>query len=160
MERIDKIIKHPFFLEHMKKNEAAEAQRSFCRHNMGHFLDVARIAMILNEKEGLGIGEDIIYAAALLHDLGRHIQYADGTPHEQASALLAPGILKDCGYDNKETHVIITAIALHRTKETAGERSLNGLLYRADKASRPCFYCEAQEACDWKDEKKNRSIVW
>ena len=32
------------------------------------------------------------------------------------------------------------------------------LLYRADKASRNCFVCEAQSQCNWKPEKRNREI--
>ena len=155
MERIDKILNHDLFAEHMRKNEAAEAERSFCRHNMGHMLDVARIAMILNLEEALQIPKDVVYAAALLHDIGRHIQYEDGTTHEAASAKIAPSILKDCGYDEKETDVIISAIRLHRTAEIAENQDLNGILYRADKASRACFACKAEKNCDWKQEKKN-----
>ncbi len=160
MERIDKILNHDLFIEYMAKNDAAEADRSFCRHNMGHLLDVARIAMILNLEQGLRIEKDILYGAALLHDIGRHVQYENGTPHEQAGAALAPAILTECGYDDKETDVIVQAISLHRTKEIADEPSLNGILYRADKASRPCFACKAEGACDWKKEKKNRTLKW
>lgn len=158
MERIDKILNHDLFVENMRKNEAAEADRSFCRHNMAHLLDVARIAMILNLEEELGIQKDILYAAALLHDIGRHIQYKEGTPHEQTSAEIAPSILRDCGYDDKETGVIADAILLHRTPEIAENHDLSGILYRADKASRACFACKAEKACDWKREKKNFTI--
>ena len=49
---------------------------------MGHFLDVARLMMILNVKEDLKISDDMIYATALLHDIGRHIQYRQGIGHE------------------------------------------------------------------------------
>ena len=160
MDRIDKILNHDLFIEHMRLNDAAEADRRFCRHNMGHLLDVARIAMILNLEEELGIEKDVLYAAALLHDIGRHIQYEDGTPHEQASAVIAPEILRDCGYDDKETDVIVKAISLHRTMETAEKPSLNGILYRADKASRPCFACKMEQACDWKKGKKNLTIKY
>lgn len=156
MDRIDKILNHDLFLECIKRNDEAEAGRSFCRHNMGHFLDVARIAMILNLEEELHIEQDMIYAAALLHDIGRYRQYEDGTPHEEASAELAPEILRDCGYNDKETDVIVKAISLHRTKEIEKEHSLNGILYRADKASRPCFACKAESDCSWKQDKKIR----
>lgn len=158
MERIDKILNHDLFVENMRKNEAAEADRSFCRHNMAHLLDVARIAMILNLEEGLAIQKDVVYATALLHDIGRHIQYENGTPHEQASAEIAPSILSDCGYDEKETDVIINAIRLHRTVKIAENHDLSGILYRADKASRACFACKAEKACDWKQDKKNFTI--
>lgn len=158
MERIDKILNHDFFVENRRKNEAAEAGRSFCRHNMGHLLDVARIAMILNLEEGLEIQKDVVYAAALLHDIGRHVQYENDTPHELASAEIAPLILQDCGYDKKETGVIVDAIRLHRTAKIAENHDLSGILYRADKASRACFDCKAEKFCDWKEDKKNFTI--
>lgn len=158
MDRVNKILNHDLFIEHMKKNEAAEAERSFCRHNMAHLLDVARIATILDLEEGLAIPRDVVYAAALLHDIGRHVQYEDGTPHEQAGVKIAPAILRGCGYDDKETDVIVTAIGLHRNAEIEKDHDLNGILYRADKASRPCFACRMEKDCDWKRKKKNFSI--
>lgn len=154
-ERRNRILNHDLFIRCMKQIEAVEAQRRFCRHNMAHFLDVARLAMLLNTTENLGVEEELVYAAALLHDIGRHIQYENGTPHELASAKLAPDILRDCGFDANETAVIVEAIRAHRKKEAASEPNLNGLLYRADKMSRSCFACEAEGECDWKTGKKN-----
>lgn len=52
MDRVNKILRHEVFQQHMRENEAAERDRVFCRHDMVHFLDVARIAMILNLQEG------------------------------------------------------------------------------------------------------------
>ncbi|MBO5291981.1 MAG: HD domain-containing protein [Lachnospiraceae bacterium] len=158
MERINRILKHNLFLECIAKTESLEADRKFCHHDMVHFLDVARLAMILNLKEGLGVDEDYIYAAALLHDIGRFRQYEDGTPHEKASAGLAPKILQECGFDDKETNVIIRAILGHRNPQSASERNLTGLLYRADKMSRSCFCCKAEAECNWKEGKKNREL--
>lgn len=160
MERIDKILNHDLFLHNLEKNMQAEADRRFCRHNMVHFLDVARIARIMNQEESIGIDNEIIYAAALLHDIGKHRQYAEGIPHEKASAEIAPVILKECGFDDKETGVIIEAILNHRYKGVAEERNLNGLLYRADKASRSCFACEAEGECNWSKEKKNLNLKY
>lgn len=160
MDRIDKIIEHPLFLYHLRQNQAAEAERRFCRHDMTHFLDVARIGVMISLEEGLKIPRDWIYAAALLHDMGKHIQYEDGTPHELAGGRIAPQILQDCGYDQKETTVITEAILKHREKSTAQEKNLSGILYRADKASRPCFACEAEPDCNWKADKKNRKIKY
>lgn len=160
MERVNRILRHEAFREHLRKNEAAEADRIFCRHNMGHFLDVARIAMIFNLQEDLRIPQDMIYGAALLHDIGRHEQYTEGTPHEMASARIAPAILEDCGYMPEEIDCIVEAIALHRDSETAGRADLAGILYRADKASRACFACKASEQCSWKGDRKNLEIRW
>lgn len=158
MERVNRILQHEAFREHLQKNEAAEEGRIFCRHNMGHFLDVARIAMIFNLQEELKIPGDMIYGAALLHDIGRHEQYAVGTPHETASARIAPAILADCGYTTEEINRIAEAIALHRTSETAGRADLAGILYRADKASRACYACKASKECNWKGSRKNQEI--
>lgn len=158
MERIDKILKHNLFLECLRRNEEAERNRVFCRHDMGHFLDVARIAMILNLEKALHIDKELIYGAALLHDIGRYQQYEQGIPHEEASAELAPLILSDCGFDKEEAEVILKAIRDHRTKEIAEEASLSGILYLADKASRACFACKASGDCNWKQDKKNLTI--
>lgn len=155
MERRNKILNHDLFKRCIDRIEAAERDRRFCRHNMAHFLDVARLAMILREKDGIESGEDWIYAAALLHDIGRHVQYENGTPHELASAQIAAAILRECGFDHKETAVIVEAIRMHRNQEAAEQKNLNGLLYRADKMSRSCFACAAEKDCDWKQEKKN-----
>ena len=38
MDRIDKILNHDLFLYHLERNNAAEADRRFCRHSMVHFL--------------------------------------------------------------------------------------------------------------------------
>lgn len=160
MDRIDQIIKHDVFLQHLERNNSAEADRRFCRHNMGHFLDVARIGWILNLEEGLSISREILYAAALLHDIGKHEQYEKGTPHEVASARIAPVILQDCDFKEEEIAQIVAAILSHRDSSVKEEPSLRGILYRADKASRACFACEAEADCNWKDGKKNFQIRW
>ncbi len=160
MEKIDRIIRHGIFQEHLRQNMEAEADRQFCRHDLVHFLDVARIGRIINLEEKLGIDEEMIYGAALLHDIGKHVQYSHGTAHEKASARLAANILEDCGFDSKETDVIVDAIASHRDETVSGERNLRGLLYRADKASRPCFCCNAEKDCNWKTKQKNLSVAY
>ncbi len=158
MERVTAIFNHKVYQQHIEKNRQAEEGRIFCLHNIAHFLDVARIAALINEEEKLGLSRELIYAAALLHDIGRHVQYADGTPHELASAMLAPEILNDTGFEVWEQEEILRAIKEHRNEQIASEKSLSGILYRADKASRACFCCEAKQLCDWKMEKKNLEI--
>jgi len=160
LRRINAIIKHDLFQYHLQENNTAEADRRFCRHNMVHFLDVARIAELINLEEKLGIDKEWIYAAALLHDMGKHMQYENGTPHEQASGEIAPQILRDCDFTEEEIQVIVDAILSHRDPEAAKERNLKGLLYRGDKASRACFACEAEGDCNWKDGKKNLEIKY
>lgn len=156
--RIQAIIEDKAYKKYYKKNTEAEKKREFCKHDMTHFMDVARIAIILNEKAGGVADEELIYATALLHDIGRFKQYEKSIPHEQASAELAPDILVRCGFDSDESAKIVKAILEHRNKEVKDELSLAGLIYRADKLSRPCFACAAQKNCNWKDDKKNLVI--
>ncbi len=158
MDRINKILNNKIYMECIDKNKMAEVSRSFCHHDMGHFLDVARLAMIFDLQEGLGISREMIYAAALLHDIGRWKQYEDGTPHERASAELAPEILADCGFSEAESEQILSAILNHRNAAVKQEQTLAGILYRADKMSRSCFCCEAERECDWKGDKKNLEL--
>ena len=155
MERIDKLLRHPLWREAMDDIEAAEAARTFCRHGLPHLLDVARLAHIENLERGLGLSKETVYAAALLHDIGRGLQYTQGVPHHEGGVRLAEPILRDCGFSEAETAEILHAIGGHRTAETAADGGLPGLLYRADKASRNCLFCEAEAACNWSPEKKN-----
>ena len=155
MDRVNRILTNEKYKMHLEKINAAEENRLFCCHNMSHFLDVARIAMQLNLEEKLEISKELIYATALLHDIGRHVQYEDGTPHEKASAFLAPEILEECGFDEDEQQIIIEAIGNHRNKKIAPEKNLSGIIYRADKLSRPCFSCRMEKECDWSKSKKN-----
>ena len=158
MDRVDLILENPKYQEYIDKIKQAEEKRIFCLHNMNHFLDVARIAYIMNLEEDLQISRELIYATALLHDIGRFLQYEDGTPHEKASALLAPDILAEAGFDEREQAKILRAIREHRNREVAEEKNLASIIYRADKASRACFACEAESQCDWEKNKKNMRV--
>ena len=135
--------------------------RIFCRHQMTHLLDVARIAYISNMEQGLGIEKEVIYAAALLHDIGKYVQYEDGTPHEQSGEKIASEILgslseKDA-FSDEENRMILTAIRGHRRLREDAD-VLEKLLYTSDKASRMCFACPAEGECDWSTEKKNMEL--
>lgn len=159
MNRVNLVLNHDLFKNYMEQNELAEANRRFCHHNIAHVVDVARIAMLLNLEEEYGIDKEVVYATALLHDIGRHIQYRDDIPHETAGAKLAPEILRECGFSDLETDVIVEAIANHRNKEIKEDKNLNGLLYRADKMSRACYSCKVQQECKWSNEKKNLELI-
>lgn len=160
MERIDKIVEDQVFLMHLAAIETAEAARFFCKHGMVHFLDVARIAWILNLEDGLGLQKDVVYAAALLHDIGKQVQYTNGTSHEIAGSEIAPPILKACGYNEDEIEEIRLAILSHRDPNVAEEKSLRGILYRADKVSRACYACNMSHECHWTEDKKIKKIVY
>lgn len=151
-------MKHPVFLENLEKNRKAEKDRIYCRHDLAHFMDVARIAYILVLERSLSIPKDIVYATALLHDIGKHQQYQDKIPHEQASAAIAPEILKECGYLSGEIQFIKETILSHR--EENKENSFFFCFYQADKLSRPCYTCKVQESCNWSIYKKNLQIKY
>lgn len=159
-DRIQQILHNETYRGHLARIEECEADRVFCHHDMVHFLDVARIAIILNGKEGYDLNEELIYAMALLHDIGRWKQYETGEDHALVSSILAPEILVRCGFSEEEVKQVVSAIASHRQKEAAGQKNLNGLLYRADKMSRPCFFCEQETNCNWKGDKKNKNLIW
>ncbi|MGN0621600.1 MAG: HD domain-containing protein [Porcipelethomonas sp.] len=158
MERIDKICGHALWRSCVEKIHELEQERIFCGHDTSHFLDVARLAYIENLERSLNISKELIYAAALLHDIGRHLEYLEGISHDEASAMLAGDILKDCGFDTQEQNEIIAAIAQHRAAETAKKDDLAGLIYRADKKSRPCLFCKAEKLCNWSSRKKNFNL--
>ncbi|MFR8336649.1 MAG: HD domain-containing protein [Eisenbergiella massiliensis] len=97
--------------------------------------------------------KELIYAAALLHDCGRFRQYEDSTPHELAGAQLAEEILLIAALRNRSGRK--SSGRFQGTgKKLAQEESLRGVLYRADKKSRPCFACPAEGACSWPPSKR------
>ena len=160
MERVNRILKNPYYKECIDKIGDWEKNRIFCGHDTNHLLHVARIAMLINQEENLAIPKEQVYAAALLHDIGRFVQYECGEDHAVVSARMAPDILKAAGFMETEILEITQAILNHRNKAVAGEPNLRGILYRADKLSRDCYFCKAEPECDWSREKKNAGIVW
>ncbi len=145
MKRVNCILKDSDFLNYIGKNKKLEENRIFCHHDMNHLLDVCRISWILNLEEKLLINKETIYAAALLHDIGRWVEYQTGKDHAIASGELAEGILDRCGFLNSEKTHIIDAIKNHRKKEHLTD--LSRILYKADKLSRPCYYCKSINQC-------------
>ena len=160
MDRINQILQHPLFKSYMEANAVWEKERVFCKHNMAHVLDVARIAYILNIEEAYQLSKDMIYGAALLHDIGRHVQYETGEKHAFVSAGLAPEILADCGYDETERAEIVDAIYHHSDKSLMARRDLRGLIARADRLSRACYVCPVEAECNWGEARKNHEIEW
>ena len=155
------IQNHPLFCSLLQKLQELEKNRIFCRHQMNHLLDVARIAYILNLERNLGISRDLVYAAALLHDIGKSRQYEAGIPHEIAGEKLAAQILaempEEISFTEEEQRQILTAIRGHRRLRKDAE-PLETILYEGDKTSRSCFSCPAESACNWSAGKKNMEI--
>ena len=156
MDKINEILQNDIFKINMKKLEKLEKNREFCRHGINHSLDVARIAYILTLENRLDYSKEIIYAIALLHDIGRVMQYENGVSHHEGSVILAEEILKNTSYDDEEISIIIDAIKYHRNIENASE--FNKLIFKSDKLSRNCFMCKSYDECYWDSNKKNNII--
>lgn len=166
--RVRQIVTHPLYQQEFSALQRAEKDRIYCSHTMEHFLDVARICYILCLEDEVQIPCVTIYAAALLHDLGRNRQIAECIPHEEAGAELAEEILADCGFAEAQRREIREAILHHRhhagpaeekTGAPAAKSPLGNYLYRADKLSRLCFCCAASADCKWSEEEKNQGIT-
>ncbi|MBC2582934.1 HD domain-containing protein [Clostridium sp. DJ247] len=159
MNRVNAIINNPKFKKYIAKNEEHEVNREFCHHDMQHFLDVARLAYIMVLERKLTINKEIIYGAAMLHDIGRWMQYEEDISHDLASYKLSKEILIESGYNNDEIEVILSAILKHRKKDD-NENSFNYIFYISDKLSRKCFLCKAANKCNWSEGKKNYKIIY
>lgn len=186
LSRVDAIWRHPTYQAAMQQIECVERERAYCRHGFDHCLDVARIAWVAVLEDGLGLPRDLVYAAALLHDVGRAAEYVCGEPHDAASVRIARAIMgtvdEDVAFSAKEQDAICHAIAGHRGPSASGAMAagqssghpdapddaahvpvscaerLADVLCRADNLSRPCYACAAQAGCYWPRERKNLSI--
>jgi len=160
MNRIQSLCRHPLFQKQAALLKEAEQDRIFCRHTMEHFLDVARIMYIYNLEDHSGLNKELIYATALLHDIGRFEQFTQGTPHHTAGARIAGEILPACSFSCEDTVRIQQAISGHRSADASTDDILSIYLYRADKQSRNCFACPAAKECNWTADRKNNHIQY
>lgn len=146
MDRIDRILNHTEYKSNLNKIIELEKERIYCRHNLQHFLDVARVAYIIALEKNLKVEKEMIYAAALLHDIGKWKQYTEGVDHADASAEMAAEILEDCLFSEEESIMILEAIKKHRGGKDL-RTPLDHLLYEADKQSRLCIDCSSIKNC-------------
>lgn len=151
--RFNEILENEIFINTLAELNALEKNRKFCKHGIEHLFDVARTAYIINLENSLGIDKDLIYAAALLHDLGRVQEYKNSVPHELASVEIARKILAQTSYTPQETLEIVEAISNHR-KTDEGD-NLTTIIYKGDKLTRNCGMCNALAECNWSESKKN-----
>lgn len=158
MKRLDAILRHAVFCRELERLEQYEKDRIYCRHGMEHLLAVARTAYILNLERNAGLPQDLLYAAALLHDIGRASQYATGKPHREAGIALAQTILQDTDFTPGEQDLILECVCSHHGKRIGGV-SLLDLISEADHRSRPCFACPAADTCKWSIEQRNLSLT-
>jgi len=155
MKRVNEILNDPMYKSIIGRIESMEENRLLCKHSLNHSLDVARIAYLLRLEEDLPFDKELIYTAALLHDIGRAKESA--TDHAVASAEEAIYFLKKHNYSPEESHIIASAIRSHR--ECGTRNSFEDLIYRADKLSRLCSACPSREECYWPVEQKNKDLL-
>ena len=157
LELTNRILKNREYQRVLSQLREMEADRVFCRHDIQHFLDVARLAVILCNDWGVSCDRDIIYAAALLHDIGRVQEMQCGIPHDIAGQAVADVILSDISCPDDAKKQIISLIASHRS--AAPKKSqLEQVFCEADKRSRSCYCCAVQAMCNWSEDKKNLDI--
>lgn len=164
--KYQKILEDDEYKQYLKQLQNLEQNRIYCKHDLNHFLDVARICTITAYDHGISVDKDIVYAAGLLHDIGRCDPKVSS--HEEHSAKIANEILPKCGYTKDEVSQIIEIILSHRGRDVLNNiKKLDKSDYLdivdcfkiADQLSRNCFCCDATITCKWKDEEKLESII-
>ena len=164
--RYQKIVNNQKFKVYCNQIEKTEENRIYCRHDIIHGIDVARICYILVKEAGMTIDIDIIYAMGLMHDLGRCDPNVKD--HSAKSVEIANEILPMCGYSPEEIMLITDAIANHRGRmnydeikhDNCFQNNLNAYLKTADQLSRNCFRCKAADSCKWQNENKIKNIIY
>ncbi|MDO5755636.1 MAG: HD domain-containing protein [Tissierellia bacterium] len=158
MKNTNKIHQMDIIQGKIEKLKILEKDRKFCKHNMEHFLSVARICYILCLENKLPVKKDLIYTTALLHDLGRVEEIIKGVDHDKASVGLAKEVLQYTDFTPSEKEEIIGAIGKHRKTQVG--KDFASYFYQADKLSRTCYECEARNDCYWSSAKKNMEIKY
>ena len=160
MQRANAILSHPIYIANIEKNSSSEKNWRYCKHDIVHFMDVARIAYILNLEDNLGFPKELIYAAALLHDITKWKQISENIPHNESAIEPATKIMQDCGFSHGEISLVCAAILNHRTEPPADDKFSN-IIFKADKLSRACCFCSYdKETCNWDSEKKNAGLLY
>ncbi|CEO89115.1 HD domain-containing protein [Syntrophaceticus schinkii] len=69
-----------------------------------------------NNLSGAQAAKEVVYAAGILHDIGRWRQYETGEDHSVIGAELAAEILERTNFTPQEIRVITRAIREHRSQ--------------------------------------------
>lgn len=157
MQYVDRLLALEAFHLDIDALEQLEATRLYCKHDLTHFLDVARIARIINCENRLGLENEQLYLTALLHDLGRLAEYRDGIDHAIAGRQRAAEHLQAIDYPPTRATAILDAIGTHRHHDQE-PNDLSGVISRADTLARPCYRCPAASGCKWPDTRRNHTI--
>lgn len=148
MARVNQLLDLEDYVCYMDKINELEKERRFCKHGFEHGLSVARIAYtFLLERGDMSLSKEGIYAAALLHDIGRWVEYQTGEDHAEASARLALPLLEACGFSSEDIRMILEGIREHRRHHYDNLTLLGEALAVADDWSRDCRSCSVQALC-------------
>jgi len=160
MEFVDKLLYDTEYISILEELKYIETDRFFCKHGLSHLLATARIMWIFCLEQGIEIEKELVYLAALLHDIGRVPEHKYGIPHDSGSILLGEALLRQIGYDDDKIQQILSAIDEHSGHaDQLNSPDLSILLKKADKLSRNCFACQAKVLCKWEEDKKNKTIT-
>lgn len=157
MDKVNEILNNEKYKKYLVMLEELEKDRVFCKHGIEHSLDVARIAYIRVLELELPYSKEIIYAIALLHDIGRVLEYKENIPHHKGSLILSKEILYETSFEKEKIDKILKAISEHRDISTD---ELSKVIYESDKLSRNCFLCKSERDCYWNMDKKNFKIKY
>ena len=157
MEKVNEILSNEKYRKNLIILGELEEDRVFCKHGIEHFLDVARIAYIRALEGNMPYSKEIIYAIALLHDIGRVLEYKENIPHHEGSLILSKEILDETSFSREDKEKILKAISEHRN---VAADELSNLIYESDKLSRNCFSCKSEKECYWIKDKKNFAIKY
>lgn len=166
MKRVELLLKDALYVDYIKRNADEESIIKYCQHGLQHHIDVARIAYILvlehndfnyfvkdSGLSGKLAAKECIYAAGLLHDIGKWNEYRTGVDHAAYGSKLTREILPRVFFNPTEVDLISTAIYEHRNisrdMSFLGER-----IHRADNLSRVCSQCEERVKCPKRGNKE------
>ena len=153
--KYQKILENEEYKKYVERICYLEKDRIYCKHDLKHSLDVARICTIIMYEQGQEVNRDIVYATALLHDIGRFKENTQN--HEAWSVDIAT-----------EIATIVEIISFHRGNYSIkqidelvnhGKLDLKESFKIADQLSRNCFCCKGSSSCKWKEENRSTNIM-
>lgn len=161
-KQIERLLQHPIYQKRLALLQELEGNRIYCGHDLSHFFAVGRIAETLSKENHLSHSNDVLWASALLHDMGRVEQYQQGISHDKASVAFAREILLSLGWDQADMELVCEAIGSHskrfavkdRWENRTELRSLAEVLSFADHFSRKCYECKGADSCKWPEEER------
>lgn len=157
--KIKKILNHKLFIENMRKIIQIEENRIYCKHDIFHCFDVARICYIIVLENNLHYDKDVIYALALLHDIGRAKQYESGEDHSLIGGEIAAQIMHDVAFSEHDIELVKDIILKHSGEHNIlSPKTLKEAFLKSDFLARKCSFCSAIDTCKWKTKNFRNDI--